>query len=475
MIFSAPAKFLHIKNKNVWFSQERQSPTISLYELLACSSDRIDEQQLKGIYFEPRSRTFFLFMRRGIYSIPDEGKLIAQNFASRLVRPYLKSPKHLDPYNPLDMFAPSWVKNLRYSSFLVPAGKFGKDVWKITEPTKEPYQKLNYTSYLGLCSGQTLHVESAVFCFDERQYHKFADVKSLEKGLILIGDRAKSFKIASIFKDTGLSSSYTDEQRLKFIFNYGDHLDQFVLMTMTNLFVFDYANFGCEPDNDVKCARIAVRVDLNERWVDVHKNQLFNDSDGPGPGPGPGPEPGPGPGTDPVERIVKTDYLVLLILFLALSLLLLLLCLLLIVATRQMRKASQTSSPSRVLSRQLTGIAHSSLPSETTSFDVTGLKSTAKSRGSSKIYGKRRKQTAPKSQIGFPVSRKSSGNSGSLKMERNVKTRGSRGPPRGPPENSPKAPPKPLPKRLSNRPLGSQTSSLTSSTDTQNSTKDSLS
>lgn len=79
--------------------------------------------------------------------------------------------------------------------------------------------------------------------------------------------------IADIFSATGLSSFYTKEQKLKFIFNYGDY--EFVFMTTTHLFVFDYAKFSCAPENGVKCARILADFEADERGASIYANHLF--------------------------------------------------------------------------------------------------------------------------------------------------------------------------------------------------------
>ena len=165
--------------ERLFFDQEQKSAPISLDELLACPTGYIDDRQVKGIFYDRAFKTFFLFVRRSVYSIPDDDNLVAKHFAKNLIESHLKSPKQLNlsdsyPPNEFELVATSWVKNLRYTAYLVPASS-QQYVFEIAyKRLALKFQRLPLDNYLGLCTGQTLQVESSVFCLDEHQYYKLS-------------------------------------------------------------------------------------------------------------------------------------------------------------------------------------------------------------------------------------------------------------------------------------------------------------
>lgn len=180
------------------FGVEKRSIPISLGELFACPTDSTDDRQVKGIYYDKAYKTFFLFVRRSVYSIPDDGNLIAKHFAKNLIEPHLNEsakPLHLSKLlsntkenakkgdteddttrHAFELMATSWVKNLKWSSYLVPVPStlqvFEIDYKRLV--MREKFGEAVWDNRLGMCKGQTLQVDSSVFCFDEHQYYKLS-------------------------------------------------------------------------------------------------------------------------------------------------------------------------------------------------------------------------------------------------------------------------------------------------------------
>lgn len=89
----------------------------------------------------------------------------------------------------------------------------------------------NDKNILMLCIKQTLVIHKKLYCFEETHY--------------LFNDR--KILIRKIFANSSLN--WSEKERVKFIFNYKDN--RLVFQTTSNLFVFNYANFKLNSNNEI--------------------------------------------------------------------------------------------------------------------------------------------------------------------------------------------------------------------------------
>ena len=172
-------------------------------------------------------------------------------------------------------------------------------------------------------------------------------------------NKSTRFEIAGIFRNTSLSSYYTKEQKLRFIFNNGVH--EFVFMTTTHQFVFEYAKFSCKFDV-VVCGQIVTNFDPDERGATIYANQLFdnyanetaNIKDLP----------------NEENDNIQFDFNRTLIIFLLVLLIILVICDMLI--ARKVIPLKSTFWPN--LSEMQTATAYPMHPSETTSIDTKDVR-----------------------------------------------------------------------------------------------------
>lgn len=227
------------------YAKHRVDLILTYDELFSCHCPFKLDRELKGIYFNPRSKVFYVFIRRFYLKFDED--LVYRGF-------YIEPTRYLTAKNinfeseelyrsvEFEIINRKWVKTFQDQSFFIP----NKQTFEIgTDTNNDIKLKLVEHNYrLRFCMDQTLVVERVhVYCFKSDRYfywYKFGNYDYDPLG--------SNYTIESIFHDTAVK--WPAGEKLLFIFSY--QLDRVVFMTRTQLFVFRYSSFRKEEEQRIK-------------------------------------------------------------------------------------------------------------------------------------------------------------------------------------------------------------------------------
>ena len=168
----------------------------------------------------------------------------------------LKFDKRLKDALEFESSKTKWIKSMGDQTFLVIFDQaFPVESSTIKNglfESKNEYVRKKLSS----CEGPTLEIGNAIFCFDQKSYHRINDDPE---------QRGKLYSIEQIFVNTKID--YVN-QTLELIFSYSG---AFVLMTQTHLFVIDYALANLENNGQ----SMAISDGPDERLYRL-ENNMFN-------------------------------------------------------------------------------------------------------------------------------------------------------------------------------------------------------
>lgn len=203
----------------------------------SCHVPYDDYSQLKGIYFS--NDTFYIFISRFYLRIETDLVQTGFNLTNDL---YNENSLNLrfennDIYKTIkyENLNRRWVKTFGAESYFVTSDV---DHFKlIATKTELVIEKTNINDEtIKKCIKQTFYIVETKdnYCFEETEFtHQMSN---------------KKFLIKDIFKLNG-SIEWTENQKLKFIFNYKE--DKVVFLTATDLFVFTYQNFKVNSNKEL--------------------------------------------------------------------------------------------------------------------------------------------------------------------------------------------------------------------------------
>lgn len=257
-------------------------------ELFDCFTKLTNERQLKGIYYDRDSELFFVFIKRFYLKI-HKIDLIDREFvlendwyaekAHRLVhRPTIEGRF----YEKIDseFLGRKWVKAIGPNTALYSPDN--RNFFKLAVRDKDELT-ISGSSGSGVrsCYHQTLLVdEEHVFCFRKREYFF----------LYSLGNESYShywnkhrYPIAELFEETACDWT---KQRLLAIFHYKE--DRFVMLTQSDLFVFEYKKFTLWAGVNEEENKIRYLHDLDDKQIKRKRNCLLLGCKGTGSSPSDG-------------------------------------------------------------------------------------------------------------------------------------------------------------------------------------------
>ena len=220
-------------------TSETRFDAIPLDEFFSCHRNPIADREIKGVWYDKKSKTFYLFINRFFRKIQSD--LVADNFKLP-PNPTFESLKFNGSLYPeFEIINSRYVKTVGDTSYLATSVDF---VFELSaESLADKLLPIENGSLIDRCPKQSLVVEGEVFCFGETDYYHLIDLENLRNVSKINADVGRKNKvvhrISEIFQGTNIQ--YEKNQRLKFIFNY--QKNQVVFATATNLFLFNYEKF----------------------------------------------------------------------------------------------------------------------------------------------------------------------------------------------------------------------------------------
>lgn len=216
---------------------ERQTQfKASLDELFSCHTRARKPREFKGVFFDRITGKFYIFIRRFYLQLDND--LVSRSF--RLAdSAYAKNAHELEydgeqlkEFAEFSDQANVWVKNYLQQSYLMPASKLFE-----IEPTPTNGLAIRRSQLsVVTCSANILVFEGQYsYCFENDKYYFLEDIYGIQQWT----PPKERFEIESIFSDFSLI--HWNGQSVRFTFNYKD--SQFVMMTASFLYVFDYRDF----------------------------------------------------------------------------------------------------------------------------------------------------------------------------------------------------------------------------------------
>lgn len=202
---------------------------------------------ISGIYYDPKSHDFYIIIKRFFVQIKEDIFIKGFKLNDAIYENGISLKFSNNPIK-FEIDRTKWVKTIRstmnnYSFMITYPGyvfKLNVDAFKINNFKKEIGLNL-----IDKCPDQILTIDEKVFCFEEKFYYYLIKFDKLTDELHY--KPSDKFKISNIFTNSLIS--YNKDQILKFIFNH--QTNYFVFMTLTHLFVFDYANFLTNSKNQI--------------------------------------------------------------------------------------------------------------------------------------------------------------------------------------------------------------------------------
>lgn len=227
-------------NNNLHFSQiEIKIPLsiqgitrkqVTLDKFLSCYQPFKDFDQLKGIYYDKKTKSFYLFVNR--FYILIKYDLVKNEFRlnqSKLL--FFESAYNLSLRKPMDIYYEysnsKWIKKFEDKVYLsLYSNQF--EILISDEMILSFGLEKNF-KFLKKCRRQILNVRDLYFCIEEKTYYQMSAPIAENR------EEPKMRSIKDLFDTTPIE--YEDYQIVELIFDYKD--DTFVLMTQTHLFIID--------------------------------------------------------------------------------------------------------------------------------------------------------------------------------------------------------------------------------------------
>lgn len=220
-------------------------PEITLPSLLSCRQTIVDFNQIKGVYFNNKTKIFYIFIDRFYLEIGDED-VVREHFQIK-ERYYAKSKdlKFEDPsvfrsivYREADV---KWLKTLADVIYFV----FVDRVFTVRYDNQLDLQLQELhepnMDWLKNCTGQTLRIEDDAFCFIG-DYYFFVQSPSLPVRHVELAIH----KVVDMFRNLDFQFDEQESLNVEFIFDY--EYSTFVMVTRSSLFVIDRNMVYVDPE-----------------------------------------------------------------------------------------------------------------------------------------------------------------------------------------------------------------------------------
>lgn len=258
-------------NKRFVTFQDKLNISFDFDEFFSCHTSFTNLRQLNGIYFNRNSTMFFIFIKRFYLQIKDE--LVRNGF--NLNDNVYETNSHVLKFEEQEIYpnripkwwlTRKWIKTVGNNwTFFCPEENGIYYELETTDQGQLIYNQITEISKsieLRSCNEQTLMIKEHLFCLLQGEYFYMYQLKNRSN---YIETFRKGALISSIFDNSSIE--WEKNQTVQLIFNYNSN--EFVLMTLKHLFVFNYDQF------DVNNEKIIYNSTGNNKYLKIN-NHLFD-------------------------------------------------------------------------------------------------------------------------------------------------------------------------------------------------------